>query len=359
VSLILPSPSAKWDAQSQAQAHQILMQADAQNLKRGGAAELASLIVTGVAEFRNTIKVGATGEQGIISYTSDTGMGEAGMTVKALANKSLALGANNTNKFIIEADGDMAWGTFGTEGRTSRLVSTASISLRFDDNTIQDHLVLTNADGASTSFGSRIVFKRGTAQNDSAPTEAGAIRMAGEQVWTSTASTRDGVMIFYVAVDNVSTEKLRIGTSSVRASAHIDFGTNNTYDIGTSGNHPHNIYLAGQLDCSNAGQFDINSAVGTSAPIRFNREGGTGGIALYQGNTTTIVFSVDNSGIVNAAGHYRVDGTQVVSNRVTGWSAATTTVNRAAVTNATTLANLAQAVGTLINDLRTHGLIGT
>lgn len=55
---------------------------------------------------------------------------------------------------------------------------------------------------------------------------------------------------------------------------------------------------------------------------------------------------------------YVVGGLTVVNSRKTGWGTPTTTVNRAAVTNSTTLANLAQHVGTLIADLMAHGLIG-
>lgn len=75
-----------------------------------------------------------------------------------------------------------------------------------------------------------------------------------------------------------------------------------------------------------------------------------------------------SSGDASAAGNfniatgkaYKVNAIQVVGGRVTGWTAPTGSANRATFDTATvTLANLAGAVKALLDDLRTHGLIGT
>ena len=71
-------------------------------------------------------------------------------------------------------------------------------------------------------------------------------------------------------------------------------------------------------------------------------------------------FSVTKAGVVNALGAYQIDATQVVSNRVTGWTAATGSATRTTfATTTVTTEQLAERVKALIDDLITHGLIGT
>lgn len=87
-------------------------------------------------------------------------------------------------------------------------------------------------------------------------------------------------------------------------------------------------------------------------------------------------LTVDGSGNVGIAGHFNVDGIQVVSNRVTGWTAPTGTAARATfatyaapdISTTPTEAEvqaladhvqvLSQRMKALIDDLTTHGLIG-
>jgi hypothetical protein len=69
--------------------------------------------------------------------------------------------------------------------------------------------------------------------------------------------------------------------------------------------------------------------------------------SALQPNATASVAAVD------------IGGVQVVGVRQTGWGAPTGTLSRAALnTGAATLAQVAQALGALIADLTTHGLIG-
>lgn len=84
------------------------------------------------------------------------------------------------------------------------------------------------------------------------------------------------------------------------------------------------------------------------------------------GSTTmTIGMTLEHDGSLtllnnlNLGGTYRVDGTQVVSNRRTGWGAPTGTATRSAfATSTVTLPQLAERVKALLDDLTTHGLIG-
>ena len=72
-------------------------------------------------------------------------------------------------------------------------------------------------------------------------------------------------------------------------------------------------------------------------------------------NDTTEMF-----GINTATGILRVNGTQVVASRQTGWTTPTGTATRTAYNTATvTTAQLAERVMALITDLTTHGLIGS
>lgn len=63
---------------------------------------------------------------------------------------------------------------------------------------------------------------------------------------------------------------------------------------------------------------------------------------------------------VDATGHYEVDGTQVVSNRVTNYTAMTGFADRNTSfdTSSVNLQNLARRVKALQDDLTTHGIIG-
>jgi hypothetical protein len=85
----------------------------------------------------------------------------------------------------------------------------------------------------------------------------------------------------------------------------------------------------------------------------YNVAGGAGvGTLEYQfGGSTKIAFA--------SLGRILVNGTQVVSDRQTGWSAATGTATRTTfATTTVTTEQLAQRVKALIDDLSLHGLIG-
>jgi hypothetical protein len=75
-------------------------------------------------------------------------------------------------------------------------------------------------------------------------------------------------------------------------------------------------------------------------------------------------LTVSSAGVVSTVGvtapTYTVASSQVVGARITGWDAATGTATRTAFdTSTVTLPELAERLKALIDDLRTHGLIGT
>jgi hypothetical protein len=76
-------------------------------------------------------------------------------------------------------------------------------------------------------------------------------------------------------------------------------------------------------------------------------------------NDAAPAYHLDVNGDANVTGVWRVDDTQVVTNRRTGWAAPTGTATRTAfATSTVTTAQLAERVKALIDDLTTHGLIG-
>lgn len=106
-----------------------------------------------------------------------------------------------------------------------------------------------------------------------------------------------------------------------------------------------------------------DTAVNSDNLLKLYDSGGTIGagskfIVALKGATEQ--FSVRGDGVVNALTQYNVNGTQVVNTRKTGWAAATNTKLRTTFdTTTVTLPNLAARVGALIDDLISHGLIGT
>jgi hypothetical protein len=69
--------------------------------------------------------------------------------------------------------------------------------------------------------------------------------------------------------------------------------------------------------------------------------------------------ATERFGINTSTGILRVNGTQVIASRQTGWTAPTGTSARTTFDTATvTTAQLAERVKALIDDLTTHGLIG-
>lgn len=77
------------------------------------------------------------------------------------------------------------------------------------------------------------------------------------------------------------------------------------------------------------------------------------------GATTSSAGLLDVNGDISTREQYLVDGTQVVTNRQTGWGAPTGTATRTTfATGTVALSQLAERVHALIDDLTTHGLIG-
>lgn len=82
-------------------------------------------------------------------------------------------------------------------------------------------------------------------------------------------------------------------------------------------------------------------------------------LASYSMLITRATDRVAFNGVVASGSYFHIGTTPVLGARITGWGAATNTTSRATFdTTTVTLPQLASRVGALINDLRTHGMIG-
>lgn len=81
---------------------------------------------------------------------------------------------------------------------------------------------------------------------------------------------------------------------------------------------------------------------------------------LLLDDTATTRFEVFSSGLTNSLVGYQVAGSNVVGTRKTGWTAPTGTATRTGfATGSATTQQVAEALKALIDDLTSHGLIGT
>lgn len=105
-----------------------------------------------------------------------------------------------------------------------------------------------------------------------------------------------------------------------------------------------------------AGAVDLDASWLTSGTVPSARLAGA-----YTGITGVgTLASLAVTGNVDVGGAYRVDGTQVLTNRQTGWGAPTGVATRTTFDTATvTLPQLAERLKALIDDFLTHGAIGT
>ena len=113
------------------------------------------------------------------------------------------------------------------------------------------------------------------------------------------------------------------------------------------------------------GVADGGTGASSAAAARSNL--GLGSLATQAADNVAItggsasgLASLGVTGDADVGGFYKVDGVKVAGNRVTGWGTPTGTASRATFdTGALTVGQLAQRVKALIDDLRTHGLIGS
>lgn len=133
-------------------------------------------------------------------------------------------------------------------------------------------------------------------------------------------------------------------SGSITAAQHGNFTATAAND------NLHALATAARPGFLSASDFSLlagaTSAATASTLVQRN---GTGGA-----NFAGTLVAVD----VDASGHYEVDGTQVVSNRNTGWTTQTATASKADLGATPTAADIAKWCSAVQAALTTHGLLG-
>ena len=145
-------------------------------------------------------------------------------------------------------------------------------------------------------------------------------------------------------------------SSSIRAGNVEINGGSKTNATGPAGD----ASLIGGLSNNTGRVPGIASVIGGAALIAGTEDGGDvnlGGGSSFGGTVGNVVVTVGNLNLTG--GDLQVDGTQVVSNRVTGYTDPTGTTDRGTfATTTVTTADLAEFVKAMYEDLKAHGLIG-
>lgn len=203
---------------------------------------------------------------------------------------------------------------------------------------------------------------------------------------SSTGSSNGSIVLGTAAVDAVTilnSGNVAIGKTS--AVAKLDVQGTATTDSVTNISQLNGVQINGNLASASSTGLGFQGGGGGGAGIVFSRDNSFGTAIAFSTNpqatttagaltermridsagnvgigTTSPSQKLDVDGIINTSEALSVDGVQVVSNRRTGWAAATGTATRTSfATSTVTTAQLAERVKALIDDLSSHGLIGT
>lgn len=136
---------------------------------------------------------------------------------------------------------------------------------------------------------------------------------------------------------------INIGTSPIASTINIG-GTSTDFIIAARTRHAD-------------GTEALPSIAFNSDPALGLYKKGVDSIGISDGGSDMLTIS---SGTLDITGTYLIDGSQVVSNRQTGWAAPTGTATRTTfATTTVTTEQLAERVKALIDDLTSHGMIGS
>lgn len=230
-------------------------------------------------------------------------------------------------------------------------------SLRWDDNSLYTLVTFTNADSTLATYGVRLLFQSGTGSNGTAFPSAAIDAMPETAAWTAVAATQNGRLVLSTAVAGVMSEKVRVGTASIRLTAHVDFTTDNTYDLGTSGNKARTIYAQTSVELGVTTGTGIigrlNTGTSATCPAFLMYTGGSArgivGIAAAAGDIVAgssasmlairseavgIIFSLDGGSTI--AAKWTSDMYQFVGRPVVGPGSAMKTVDQASFANVQT-----------------------
>jgi hypothetical protein len=278
----------------------------------------------------NALATGASG--GIYSWA--TGSARGGSTwVQTDSAIPLILGTNDTERMRIDASGNVGIGTTAPQTNLDIFATGGGNRVQLRSSAITTDFGITSANDASllyTRTNHPIVF--GTNDTERMRIDASGNVLVGttsaDAKFQITQTSNGAGAIYATAAAGQNGNAFLFGIAGVCNGYQItNDGSNNIAHIwtGTGGNE--------RMRIASNGNVGINDA----APA----------------------YHLDVNGDANVTGVWRVDDTQVVTNRRTGWAAPTGTATRTAfATSTVTTAQLAERVKALIDDLTTHGLIG-
>lgn len=166
----------------------------------------------------------------------------------------------------------------------------------------------------------------------------------------------------YIVVNDTSLVKTKIITKANLFSGIVTNATDSGNDVIISQDLRVNNEVIAGGDISTTGDISFGTLTDNGEGITIVKfVDQADGIAsndsdIYLATTAAIIDYVNNG----ITGEIKIDGTQVLDSRKTGWTAATGTATRSTfATSTVTTAQLAERVKALIDDLIAHGLIGS
>lgn len=198
----------------------------------------------------------------------------------------------------------------------------------------------------------------------------GALSVTGE------ASFAADMTVSATGSDTTTPRKLGIDPMGSGTAARVLFGDAfNCFQTSFGGKMTiqsyHTLELYGHTLGAGSAPVSFHSSNGSDPHVEFvgSADNGTNVHVQFRGSsgmtagTTPFIRCVTSGGTnrfdVLEDGDVRIAGTQVLTSRQTGWSAATGTATRTSfATSTVTTAQLAERVKALIDDLITHGVIG-
>lgn len=201
------------------------------------------------------------------------------------------------------------------------------------------------------------------AETSSAPGTSSIINLAGAVAGRVTFGTffANNAVCFYYMTDGTISE-WGIGLYNTGSPAQLT----RTTVLGNSSAGTSRLNFTGTTTVYNAVPAertiyaDANNLVTTPGPMQVNGTLSVQGTFTVAGGGASIVGGLGVAGgLTLSTGTFVMGSNQLLTARQTGWVAPTGTVSRATFDQSTvTLAQLAQRVAALVNDLTTHGLIG-
>lgn len=276
----------------------------------------------------------------------------------------LTLGTtSDASTALVASSGGAAAATFQS------VISGAAVTITNGNsnpiNQMYDIVTVQRSGGAGLAGGGgRIKY---ILENDTSAVDAGGVGIIWEDAANATYTSAFVVQLARSAgalatVLNVSGDgDITSTNTTATTNAAVTVATTTLATTGTAANglatrHLWQIEDSGG-NLSDAAAWDVAWSDATAAS-----EDAVVEIRVAAGGTLAKVVTVGSAfvDVNSASGEYRVNGTKVVSARITGWATATGTATRSTFdTTTVTTSQLAERVKALIDDLFTHGLINT